>query len=90
MYQKLCIPCVSSAISLSYVGNIINQANFGTIISIHESPSFTREHSKKIFITMDINKKDVSNDKILFAIKEGKPLKIVYDEPNFWKAVPCC
>ena len=84
---SLCIPRVSQNISHKDIYSTFLKLNIGLLkrVDIIERQNQDGEIYKRAFIHF---KEWYNNDKSLFImerLKEGKDIKIVYDEPWYWK-----
>jgi glycerol-3-phosphate responsive antiterminator len=89
MYLTLCIPCIQNEYSLSYVLEKLKQSHIGKICSIKEFPSQQKSNQKKIFVRLDLSKCSTQNTNIVNRLYTGQNINVMYEEPLFWKLVPC-
>lgn len=80
----LCIPRVCKDIKVNEIYNKILSLDIGKIYKIIELPVKNNEF-KKILIIM--NFKGTRGKELEKIVKEGKSLKIVYNDPWYWKLV---
>ena len=77
----ICIPKIKNHITKQFICKIFNKYNFGNIIHIDLINKF---NNKRAFIHYNFN-----NNKKTLQIKEwlleGKDIKIIYNEPWYWK-----
>lgn len=89
MYLTLCIPCIHKHYSLSYVSDILKKSHIGKICSIKEYPSQQKVDQKKIFIRFDLSKCSPQNNSVVDRLSSGQNINVMFEEPLFWKLVPC-
>jgi hypothetical protein len=83
--RTLCIPRILSNISKEYIRDTLNNFNLGTIH--HIDLIRNKKISNKAFIHFS-NWNDNGNAKIAKdRLLNGKDIKIIYNEPWFWKIV---
>ncbi len=80
--SSLCIPRIECKYDINFVRRILENAHIGNIINIVEVPNKTNEKYKKVLI--NINLTDV-NEIINRRFSENKDIKIIYDNPWYWK-----
>lgn len=88
MILNLCIPQVDSVYSYENIRIILTRANIGIIQSIKEIQSYNNVNSKKVFVKMDICEDD-GNRHLLERLEGGQNIKIIHEEPYYWKMIPC-
>ena len=88
MYLTLCIPCIQNEYSLSYVLEKLKQSHIGKICSIKEFHR-SKKAIKKIFVRLDLSKCSTQNTNIVNRLYTGQNINVMYEEPLFWKLVPC-
>jgi hypothetical protein len=92
MYNKkwsvpsLCIPRVEQSISLKQLTSVISSLSIGTIDHIDIIPIKNNENTyKRVFIHFKNWFSDSRTNKIYGTLKEGKHIKVIYNDPWFWK-----
>lgn len=86
-YPSLCIPRVFNGITEEIIKKVLNELKFGIIekIDIIEKKNQKEENFKCVFIHFKkwntIDTTNATREKLL----SGKDIKIMYDEPWFWK-----
>jgi hypothetical protein len=86
-YPSLCIPRVFNGITEELIKKVLNELKFGIIekIDIIEKKNQKEENFKCVFIHFKkwntIDTINATREKLL----SGKDVKIMYDEPWFWK-----
>lgn len=86
-YVTLCIPRVFPNISESRIRNIFEQLNLGNVGNI-DMVSTTNQRGEKfnrIFVHFNTWFRNEDASRALERLKEGNEIKIIYDEPWFWK-----
>ncbi len=77
---SMCIPRMESKYNASFIHNIFKNLNIGDIIDIIEVPNKNNNNFKKVMININTN-----NEIINKRFSEGKDIKIIYDNPWYWK-----
>jgi hypothetical protein len=83
--MSLCIPRILSNITKEYKHDIFNKLNIGTIHRIDIVRN--KNLSNKAFIHFSKWNNGGNADIVKERLLIGKDIKIVYDEPWFWKIV---
>jgi len=83
--KTLCIPRILSNITKNHIYNILNELNLGTIkrIDIIRSKKLFNKALLHFSKWNDGGNADIVKDRLL----NGKDIKIIYDDPWFWKIV---
>ena len=81
----LCIPKVHTSISSTFIKSKLSQCNFGTIKQYTELPWKNDPTQKRILIRVDWNKTLTYSTLWQEQLRQGNPLRIVYQFPNEWK-----
>ena len=89
MLLKLCIPCTDNKYSLQYIQNVISKTKIGIIKNIKEYPSQSKTNSKKVFIHMDVFDEELQNKPYIDRLTQGQNIKVMYEEPQYWKVLLC-
>lgn len=87
-YTTLCIPRISSSISKDIIYKAFYSLKVGYILRLTEAPIKKDNNYKRIIITLRWNKDTPNTVRMRNIINEGKAVKIVYDDPWYWKVVP--
>ena len=82
---SLCIPRVCKEINVNEIYNKLFSLDIGKIYKIIELPVKNNIEFKKIIIIMEF--KGIRGKELEKIVKGGKSLKIVYNEPWYWKLV---
>jgi hypothetical protein len=84
---SLCIPRVFSNINEERIRAIFRKLSLGNICRIDFVPFVNAKGEKhnRVFIHFDEWFKNVNADTSLARLQEGKEIKIIYDDPWFWK-----
>lgn len=77
---SMCIPRMESKYNTSFIYDIFKNLNIGDIIDIIEIPNKNNNNFKKVMININTN-----NEIINKRFSEGKDIKIIYDNPWYWK-----
>ena len=88
MILNLCIPQVDSGYSYENIRIILTRANIGIIQSIKEIQSHNNVNSKKVFVKVDVYEDD-GNRRLLERLEGGQNIKVIHEEPYYWKMIPC-
>jgi len=86
MILHLCIPCVDLAYSYENIHTILTRANIGVVHSIKEIQSYNNMNSKKVFVKLDVC---TDNRYLLERLEGGQNIKIIHEEPYYWKMIQC-
>lgn len=86
MIHTFCIPCIEQSYSSQYIFNILKQSKIGKIRSIREFPSHHHPSQKKVFVKCEVPNE---NENLKQRITNGQPINIMFQEPSFWKMIPC-
>jgi len=80
---SLCIPRVFQNIDEKRIRHVFNELNLGNIYRI----DIVRKEDKfnRVFIHFNYWNKNPNSDKARITLLNGKEIKIIYDEPWFWK-----
>ena len=78
----ICIPKVRINISKNYIYTILNKYNFGKIQRVD---LVIKQNTKRAFIHYDYWNNNEKISQIKGWLSEGKDIKIIYDEPWYWK-----
>jgi hypothetical protein len=89
MLLSLCIPCVDTRFTYQYIRSTIAKTNLGIICNIKESNSYTKCNSKKVFVTMRVDDNNEYRRQLVERLEQGKNIKIMHQEPYYWKMVQC-
>lgn len=81
---SLCIPRVFKNITRERVISTINELNLGSVTRVDMVPSGAGDKFQRVFIHIDWNSSDVAC-RARMRLLTGKEIKIIYDEPWFWK-----
>ena len=83
----ICIPRVFNNISEQRIRHVFGDLSLGTIsrIDMIERKSENGETFKRVFIHFDRWFDNQNAQSVRRKLMEGKEIKIVYDEPWFWK-----
>ena len=88
-YPSLCIPIVSASVNKEFVENIFNRIGLGKVarVDVLSRTNFkTNVQYNRVFIHFD--RWNIENDsvqKLRSRVINGGHIKIVYDNPWFWK-----
>ena len=83
--NTICIPRILSNITKDYIYDTINHLNLGTIRNIDIIRS--KDLSNKVFIHFSKWNRGGNADIVKERLLIGKDVKIVHNEPWFWKIV---
>jgi hypothetical protein len=72
----------------SEIEDILNKLNVGNVLHIQEKPLHNEQNFKRILITIVWNNNNKSIN-IMNRLHSGNNIKIIYDEPWYWKIVLC-
>ena len=89
MLLKLCIPCTDNKYSLHYIQTIISKTKIGIIKSIKEFPSQSKTNSKKVFLQLEVSEQESQNKHYIDRLTQGQNIKVMYEEPQYWKVLMC-
>jgi len=89
MILTLCIPSVDRRFTNEYIRTTLDNTNIGKICKIKEKDSYTRSDSKKVFVTMNVDTENEYQRKLLERLEQGKNIKVMHEEPYYWKMVQC-
>lgn len=81
-FASLCIPRMECKYDINFVRKILENSHIGNIVNIVEVPNKSNEKYKKVIINIDLT--DV-NEIINRRFSENKDIKIIYDNPFYWK-----
>jgi hypothetical protein len=81
---SLCIPRVFKNITRERVISTINELGIGSITRVDMVPSGVGDKFQRVFIHIEWNSGDVAS-RARTRLLAGKEIKIIYDEPWFWK-----
>ncbi len=88
-YPSLCIPIVSASVNKEFVENIFNRIGLGKVarVDVLSRTNFkTNVQYNRVFIHFDRwNIENESIQKLRTRVINGGHIKIVYDNPWFWK-----
>jgi hypothetical protein len=88
-YPSLCIPIVSASVNKEFVENIFNRIGLGKVarVDVLSRTNFkTNVQYNRVFIHFDRwNIENESIQKLRSRVINGGHIKIVYDNPWFWK-----
>jgi hypothetical protein len=85
----LCIPRLETHISNDYIRSVFSKLKLGEIKRITDVPLKNDRDFKRIFIQVAWNPRDPSAEYIYDRICKGEDVKIVYNQPWYWKVVSC-
>ena len=88
MILNLCIPCVDSIYSRDNICALLQKANIGMIHSIKEIQSHNKVNSKKVFVKVDVSEGE-SHRYLRERLEGGQNIKVIHEEPYYWKMIPC-
>jgi hypothetical protein len=89
MLLTLCIPSVDTHYTPDYIYSILNRACIGKIHGIKEMVSHTKINSKKVFVTLNVYQENDEHRHLLERLGQGKNIKVMHEEPYYWKMVQC-
>ena len=90
MILNLCIPNVDIKYKYEYIHNIMTKINIGKVEQLKVLLSHTNVNCKKVFVKINISEKITKEQRhLLERLEQGKNIKILYEEPYFWKMVQC-
>jgi len=81
----ICIPKVHKKYNYKWVFQIINKYKIGKIKNINLTPYHNSPHFNKIIIYFEYWHNTEKNINIYNHMDSGGNIKIIYDEPWFWK-----
>ena len=84
---SLCIPRVFPNISEARIRRIFEELFLGSIARIDIVPTSNEKGEKfnRVFVHFDMWCRNENAQQALARLNEGKEIKIIYDEPWFWK-----
>jgi len=85
----LCIPRIESHISKEYIRTIFSKLKIGEIQKITEVPLRNDSDYKRIFIKLVWQPNTPTAEYIHTRLVKGEDIKLVYNEPWYWKVVSC-
>lgn len=77
---SMCIPRMESKYNINFITTIFKNLNIGDITNIVEIPNKNNNNFKKVIIHVNTD-----NEIINKRFSEGKDIKIIYDNPWYWK-----
>jgi hypothetical protein len=87
-YTTLCIPRISSSTPKDIIYKAFCSLKVGYILRLTEAPIKKDNGYKRIIITLRWNKDTYNTQRMRNIIDQGKSVKIVYDDPWYWKVLP--
>jgi hypothetical protein len=81
---SLCIPRVFKNITRERIISTINELNLGSVTRVDIVPSGGGDKFQRVFIHIDWNNGEVAS-RARTRLLTGKEIKIIYDDPWFWK-----
>ena len=81
----LCIPKVNTSISSSFIKSKLSHSNLGTIRQYTELPWKNDPTQKRILIRVNWNPNLTYSTLWQEQLRQGNPLRIVYQFPHEWK-----
>lgn len=85
----LCIPRLETHISNDYIRSVFSKLQLGEIKRITDVPLKNDRDFKRIFIQVAWNPREHSAKYIYERLCHGEDVKIVYNQPWYWKVVSC-
>lgn len=86
-YTMLCIPRMQKSISIEYIQQIFNKLNVGKIIKITDMVLRNDTEYKRILIHIVWATNNPRAIYIQTRLSEGKNIKLVHNNPWYWKVV---
>jgi hypothetical protein len=84
-YNEICIPRIENQISLTYIREKLS--SFGNILHIQEIALYNDPNYKRVRFSILWNSTTEKVQKMVQRLQEGKNIKLIYQEPWFWKMV---
>jgi hypothetical protein len=81
---SLCIPRVFKNITRERIVSTISELNLGSVTRVDMVPSGAGDKFQRVFIHIDWNNGEVAS-RARTRLLTGKEIKIIYDDPWFWK-----
>jgi hypothetical protein len=85
VYADICIPRIEHQIPLAYIQEKLS--SFGNILRIQEFALYNEPNYKRVRFSIVWNATTEKVKKIVQRLQEGKNIKLIYQEPWFWKMV---
>ena len=85
--SNVCIPRMETSISNRFVYQILLKLNIGKINKIVEIPLKNEKDFKRVMITIQWHQYNPRSQFVQKRLCDGKNIKIVYDNPWYWKMV---
>jgi hypothetical protein len=85
----ICIPRLEAHVSNDYIRSVFSKLQLGEIKRITDMPLKNDRDYKRIFIQVVWNPRDPSAEYIYQRLRQGEDVKIVYNQPWYWKVVSC-
>jgi len=85
----ICIPRLEAHVSNDYIRSVFSKLQLGEIKRITDMPLKNDRDYKRIFIQVAWKPRDPSAEYIYQRLRQGEDVKIVYNQPWYWKVVSC-
>jgi hypothetical protein len=85
--SDICIPRMETSISYRFIQQTLIKMNIGKIRKIVEIPLKNEKDYKRVLITLQWHNFNPRSQIVHQRLEEGKNVKIVYDNPWYWKMV---
>ena len=85
--KTICIPRVEKDLNVKYIQEIFEKWNIGRISQIKEHTLHSDGQHKRIMIDMLINPNQQNGSYVINRFNRGQNIKLVHDEPWYWKMV---
>jgi len=85
--KTLCIPRVENGLCVEYIKQKFEKWNIGKVVNITEIPLHMDPSHKRVMVDMYINTKHTNSAYVLDRFEQGQNVKLVHNNPWFWKMV---